>query len=351
MESAATPHSPLRPTRSQRHTGVIWVLAACVVALFVATLLVGSVSISPADVWRAITEGGEDTAAVIIRYSRLPTAIAALIAGPALAVAGLQMQTTFDNPLAGPSILGVSSGASLGVAVALLGFGGSAVAGLGASVTALIGAMVGAALVIALLLGFSRLVESSTMLLIVGIIFSYLTSSLISLLNFFATQEGVHSFVIWGLGSFSGMTPERLTLFVPLVTVFLASSFLLVKPLDALLLGDNYAANLGVNVRRARGALLLVSGALTALITAYCGPIAFVGLIVPHIARLLTRTASHLPLMAATALSGAAVTLLCQLLSVLPTSGTIPINAITPVIGAPVILYIIVNRRKIFYLR
>ncbi|MCM1336451.1 MAG: iron ABC transporter permease [Candidatus Amulumruptor caecigallinarius] len=329
----------------------MWGLVAILLLLVVAVLLVGSVAISPAEVWRALVYGGDDPAAVIIRYSRLPTAVSALLAGPALAIAGLQMQTTFDNPLAGPSILGVSSGASLGVAVALLGFGGSLAAGMGMALTAIIGAFAGAALIILLLLAFSRLVVSSTMLLIVGIIIGYLTSSLISLLNFFATQEGVHSFVIWGLGSFGGMTPDRLSLFVPLVCFFIAASFLMVKPLDALQLGDNYASNLGVNVRRARGLLLFVSGALTAIITAYCGPIAFVGLIVPHIARLLTRTASHLPLMLATALCGAIVTLLCQLLSVLPASGTIPVNAITPLIGAPVILYVIVNRRKIFYLR
>lgn len=336
---------------SRRLASLMWLLAALALLLFVAALLIGSVPIAPGDVCRALFAGGDDTAAVIVRYSRFPTAVTALLAGPALAIAGLQMQTTFDNPLAGPSILGVSSGASLGVAVALLGFGGALTAGLGASVTAIIGAIVGAALVIIILLGFSRLVESSTMLLIVGIIIGYLTSSLISLLNFFATQEGVHSYVIWGMGNFGGMTPERLCLFAPLVCVFIALSFLLVKPLDALQLGDNYAANLGVNVRHARGLLLFISGTLTAIITAYCGPIAFVGLIVPHIARLLTRTASHLPLMLATALCGAVVTLLCQLLSVLPPSGTIPVNAITPVIGAPVILYVIVNRRKIFYLR
>lgn len=330
---------------------VLWALGATVVVLFPLTLLNGSVDVAPSAVWQSLLHGGGDPAAVIIRYSRLPAAITALLAGPALAIAGLQMQTTFDNPLAGPSILGVSAGSSLGVAVALLGFGGSVAAGLGMSVASIIGAMTGAILIILILLGFSRMVESSAMLLIVGIIVGYLTSSVISLLNFFATQEGVHSFVIWGLGSFAGMSPERLELFIPLTVILLGLSFLLVKPLDALQLGDAYAASLGVDVRRARGVLLGLSGMLTAVVTAYCGPIAFVGLIVPHIARLATGTASHLPLMVATALCGAIVTLLCQIISVMPASGVIPLNAITPVIGAPVILYIIVNRRKIFYLR
>lgn len=189
------------------------------------------------------------------------------------------------------------------------------------------------------------------MLLIVGIIIGYLASSLISLLNFFATQEGVHSFVIWGMGSFGGMTLERLGIFAPLCLLGIIASFMYVKPLDAMLLGENYARNLGVNVSRTRNGLLLLSGALTAVVTAFCGPIGFIGLIVPHIARLLLRTSSHIWILGGTALCGSAIMLLCQLISVMPRSSIIPINAITPIIGAPIIIYIIVNRNKIFYLR
>lgn len=327
-------------------------MCALVMALWVLCIFIGSVHLSPTQVWSALTGStdAEESWQVIVVLSRIPSATTALVAGAALSVAGLQLQTTFDNPLAGPSILGVSTGASLGVAIVLLGFGGIAGA-FGTTLISIVGAVGGALIVLMLLLAFSRIVRSTAMLLIVGIIIGYLASSIISLLNFFSTQEGVHSFVIWGLGSFSGMTLERAILFSATALVLIALSFLMVKPLDALRLGDGYAANLGVNVRHVRSYLILLSGLLTALVTAFCGPITFVGLIVPHIARLIARTASHSVLLGITALCGSALTLLCQLVSVLPSGGIIPINAITPVIGAPVILYVIVNRNKIYYMR
>jgi iron complex transport system permease protein len=257
------------------------------------------------------------------------------------------LQTTFANPLAGPSILGVSTGSSLGVAIVMLAFGG-ALGFVGESLGIVLAAIAGAMLVLVLLLLFSRILNSSVMLLIVGILVGYLSSSAVSLLNFFATQEGVHSFVIWGLGSFSGVSQSRLLVFAPLALVFIALSMLMVKPLDAMLLGDAYAANLGVDVRRSRNRLLILSGVLTAVVTAFCGPIAFVGMVVPHVARLLTRSSRHLILIPATALAGAALGLLCVLLSVMPGSrGIIPINAITPIIGVPVILYVILNRHRL----
>jgi iron complex transport system permease protein len=271
----------------------------------------------------------------------------ALLSGSALAIAGLMLQTTFANPLAGPSILGVSTGSSLGVAIVMLAFGG-ALGFVGESLGIVLAAIAGAMLVLVLLLLFSRILNSSVMLLIVGILVGYLSSSAVSLLNFFATQEGVHSFVIWGLGSFSGVSQPRLLVFAPLALVFIALSMLMVKPLDAMLLGDAYAANLGVDVRRSRNRLLILSGVLTAVVTAFCGPIAFVGMVVPHVARLLTRSSRHLILIPATALAGAALGLLCVLLSVMPGSrGIIPINAITPIIGVPVILYVILNRHRL----
>ncbi len=294
--------------------------------------------------------GGEpsrESWAVIVIGSRLVTAIVALLSGSALAIAGLMLQTTFANPLAGPSILGVSTGSSLGVAIVMLAFGG-ALGFVGESLCIVLAAIAGAMLVLVLLLLFSRILNSSVMLLIVGILVGYLSSSAVSLLNFFATQEGVHSFVIWGLGSFSGVSQSRLLVFAPLALVFIALSMLMVKPLDAMLLGDAYAANLGVDVRRSRNRLLILSGVLTAVVTAFCGPIAFVGMVVPHVARLLTRSSRHLILIPATALAGAALGLLCVLLSVMPGSrGIIPINAITPVIGVPVILYVILNRHRL----
>lgn len=341
---------------SDRYRGSLMIaLGGLTVALWLACLLFGSVAI-PCDRVAAIVLGqshsaDEATWRTIIMMSRVPSATAALLAGMALSLAGLQLQTTFNNPLAGPSILGVSTGASLGVAVIMLAAGSAVMTGLGVATASIIGAFIGAGLTLLLLIGFSRIVKSTAMLLIVGIIIGYLASSLISFLNFFATQEGVHSYVIWGMGSFGGMTLERLEIFAPLCVIGIIASFMYVKPLDAMLLGEYYAVNLGVNVTRTRNGLLLLSGGLTAVVTAFCGPIGFIGLIVPHIARLIMRTSSHVWVIGATALCGAAVMLLCQLISVAPRSNIIPINAITPVIGAPIIIYIIVNRNKIFYLR
>ena len=188
------------------------------------------------------------------------------------------------------------------------------------------------------------------MLLIVGILIGYIASSAISLLNFFATEEGVHSFVIWGLGNFSGVTLRQLPVFAAVVVVGLAASLLLIKPLNALLLGRRYAENLGVNLRSTRNVLLVVTGLLTAVVTAFCGPIGFIGLVVPHVSRLLLRTSDHYRLIPVAILAGAVVAMACTLVSVWPMdNGMIPINAITPIVGVPVILYVIINRRKIFY--
>ncbi|MDE5904687.1 iron ABC transporter permease [Duncaniella sp.] len=334
---------------SRRERFSLWGLLFLTLALFVLCLFIGSVDIPAREVLTVLT-GGEPSRqswSVIVIGSRLITAIVALLSGSALAIAGLMLQTTFANPLAGPSILGVSTGSSLGVAIVMLAFGGT-LGFVGESLGIVLAAIAGAMLVLALLLLFSRILNSSVMLLIVGILVGYLSSSAVSLLNFFATQEGVHSFVIWGLGSFSGVSQPRLLVFAPLTLTFIALSMLMVKPLDAMLLGDAYAANLGVNVRRSRNRLLILSGVLTAVVTAFCGPIAFVGMVVPHVARLLTRSSRHLILMPATALAGAALGLLCVILSVMPGSrGIIPVNAITPVIGVPVILYVILNRHRL----
>lgn len=338
-------------TPRQRHITVFAALPAVSVLLFAICLLVGTVDIPPRQVINALTGQPVEKMAweVIVVDARLPMCITATLAGAALAAAGLLLQTTFDNPLAGPSILGISTGASLGVAVVMLAFGGMVATGAGAYAGTLAGAIAGAAVIMAVLLLFSSVVKSAVMLLIVGIMVSYLASSAISLLNFFATQEGVHSFVIWGLGNFSSVTLDRLAVFAPVILVCLGLSMLLVKPLNALLLGTRYAESLGLNIRRTRNRLLLVSGILTAVVTAFCGPIGFIGLVVPHVARLALRSSNHYILLPATMLAGAATGLLCTLLSVLPAKGVIPINAITPVIGVPVIIYIIVCRKRVLY--
>lgn len=327
------------------------VLCAVILLLFMGNLLVGSVSIPPVAVFRILLGEEVEKASwsFILWENRLPQALTALLCGGALAVCGLMLQTAFKNPLAGPSILGINSGASLGVAFVLLLSGGSVTAGafsLSGFLSVLLGAFAGSLLVMALILFFSTLIRSSVMLLITGIMIGYIASSAISLLNFFATAEGVQSYMIWGLGNFSGVSLQQMPAFALVTIAGLFGSLLLIKPLNALLLGERYAENLGVNVRRVRNWLLVVTGLLTAVTTAFCGPVAFIGLAVPHVARMLLGTANHNSLLPITILSGAAVALLCNLLCILPGEwGMIPLNAVTPVVGAPVIIYVILHQR------
>lgn len=331
--------------------GSILFLMGALVVLMTANVYFGAVNI-PA---RAVTDillGHEAERAswnFIIWENRMPQTITALFSGAGLAASGLLLQTAFRNPLAGPSILGIDGGANLGVAVTLLLLGGSLTAGvfsLSGFLLVIIAAMAGAWAIMAILIFFSRLLRSNTMLLITGVMISYLTSSLISLLNYGATEEGVRSFMMWGLGSFANVTIDRLLAFVLTMSVGIIGSLLLIKPLNALLLGENYATNLGINVRRTRTLLLFCTGLLTATSTAFCGPIAFVGLAVPHIARLILGTADHRRLLPATLLTGACLALLCNLLSTLPADSLIPINVITPVLGAPVVIWVIMRMKE-----
>lgn len=327
-------------------------LGVVILLLFAGNLLVGSVSIPPADVFRILLGGEGEKAgwSFILWESRLPQALTALLCGGALAVCGLMLQTAFKNPLAGPSILGINAGASLGVAFVMLLFGGSITAGvfsLSGFFSVLLGAFIGAMLIMALILFFSTLIKSNIMLLITGIMIGYIASSAIALLNFFATAEGVQSYMIWGLGNFGGVSLQQMPAFALVTIVGLFGSLLLIKPLNALLLGERYAENLGVNIRRVRNWLLIITGLLTAVTTAFCGPVAFIGLAVPHVARMILGTANHNSLLPVTILSGGAVALLCNLICVLPgEAGIIPLNAVTPIIGAPVIIYVILSQRK-----
>lgn len=313
------------------------------------SLLVGSVHISPAEVWAALMGSSDETVRYIVTESRLPQMCTALLAGAALGVSGLVMQTLFSNPLADPSLLGVNSGASLGAAIALLAFGGSFALGDAAlsGVLFTVGAaFVGACAVIALIALCSRWLTSNLSLLVAGVMLSFIISSVISLLSFYATSEGVRSFVVWGLGDFSGVSSSRLWLMSILVIVPVWGVRLCATSMNALLLGADYATNLGVNVKRVRTLLLVLTGLLTAVVTALCGPISFIGLAVPHVSRMLLRTADHRKLLPAVFVMGADVALLSLILSHLPgEAGTLPIAAITPLLGAPVVLYILVKRR------
>lgn len=334
-----------------RERGCLMLMTLLAVSLFIANLFIGSVDIPAGDVWNVLTgNSGQETWHFIILESRLPQALTALLCGAALAASGLMLQTVFRNPLAGPSILGIDSGASLGVALVMLLYGGSLMAGqmvVGGFVAITLAAFIGSASVMGLLLLFSSWLKSDVMLLIVGIMLGYVGSSVISLLNFFSTAEGVHSYLIWGMGSFGGVSMEQMPWFSLLVTGGIVASLLLVKPLNALLLGHQYAANLGINVHRTRLRLLFVTGVLSAATTAFCGPVSFLGLAVPHIARILLHRADHRLLMPMSLLVGAAVALLCNLLCSLPgDKGIIPLNAITPLLGAPVILYVLLQGRK-----
>ncbi len=319
--------------------------------LFAATMLVGSVAIPWADVVRILC-GRQDepqTWRFIVLEARLPQAIAATLSGAGLATAGLIMQTVFRNPLAGPDVFGINGGAGVGVAVVMLLTGGSvsiATVGLSGGLALVMAALVGAMAVMALILFCSTLVRSGVMLLVVGIMVGYLTSSAISLLNYQATEQGVRQYMVWGMGDLGGVPPSLLPLFVLLVVGGLLLSLLMVKPLNLLLLGERYAQNMGVSLRPTRTLLLLLAGGLTAVVTAFCGPISFIGLAVPHVARLATATDNQRRLLPATMLAGAAITLLCGLLCYLPGSaGLLPLNAVTPLVGAPVILYVILRRR------
>ena len=326
-------------------------LSALIVVLFALNLLLGSVSIPAGDVLRILM--GDDSLKpswqFIVLESRLPQAITATLCGASLAVSGLLLQTAFRNPLAGPSIFGINSGAGLGVALVMLLLGGGLSVGslqLSGFAAILVAAFIGAMAVMALIFFFSTLVKNNVMLLIIGIMIGYISNSAISLLNFFATDEGVKSYMVWGMGSFGGVSMANMPVFVCVSLAGLLGALLLIKPLNALLLGDRYAENLGVNIIRVRNWLLVVTGLLTAITTAFCGPVAFIGLAVPHIARLMLTTDNHRVLLPATILCGAVVALVCNLICFLPgESGVIPLNAVTPLIGAPVIIYVIARRR------
>ncbi|HNU38295.1 MAG: iron ABC transporter permease [Parabacteroides sp.] len=333
----------------------VW-LSICLVLLFAGSLVYGAVSI-PLDAVADILMGNEtvkESWKQILLNSRLPQAVTALLAGASLAVSGLLLQTLFKNPLAGPSILGISDGANLGVAAVMLYFGGTLnmVNSLPMSgyLAIVVAAFAGACLILGIIIFFSTKVKSNVMLLIIGIMVGYMASSLISILNYYASTDKVHAFVMWGMGDFSGVSSQQLPFFTTCSLVGLLLSILLIKPLNALLLGEMYAANLGIKVKRTRVLILLCTGILTATATAFCGPISFIGLAVPHIARLLLGSSNHKLLLPVTLLTGSCVALLCNIVMVLPGgNGILPLNAVTPLIGAPVIIYVIMNRKNIQY--
>lgn len=330
---------------NRRYSIAMFTAIAIAAIAAIAAMVCGSVHIPTSEVLSILTghTPDKDTWGHIILDLRLPAVITAVLAGMSLAVAGLLMQTIFANPLAGPSIMGVSSGASLGVAVLVLLFG----AGTGAVVS---GAILGAMAVVVLLVALAGILRSGVMLLIVGILISYLSSSAIILLNYAASEQSVHTYVLWGMGTFSDTSWNQMAVPAAITTIGMCAAVFMAKGLNAMLMGENYAANLGVRVWALRAWALLTAGTLTAVTTAYCGPIAFIGLAVPHIARLALGSTNHHRLLPLTMACGAATALLTLWMCTLPSRwGAVPVNAITPIIGVPVIIYIILNHRRIAY--
>jgi len=325
-----------------------------IVVLFFCNIFFGTVSI-PASAVMDILFGNDvdkNSWISIVTKIRIPQALTALLAGAALAVSGLMLQTLFKNPLAGPSILGISSGANLGVAIVMLAMGGNFGASfpITSNLSIVLGAFVGATIVLALIIYISGFIKSNVLILIIGMMIGYLASSGISILNSFAAKESVHSYVMWGLGSFSNVNQSQMPFFVVTILLGLFFSILLIKPLNALLLGERYAANLGLNITRARTLILLCTGLLTAMVTAFCGPVGFIGLAVPHIARIALGTSNQRLLVPATLLSGAVVALICNQLTIIPIGNTLlPLNAVTPLLGAPIIIYVILNKKNARY--
>lgn len=332
----------------------ILLLLLSIVLLFVLNLLLGTVKIPVSDVVATLM-GSQNVTEItrnIIWSSRVPQALTAMVAGAGLAVSGLQMQTVFRNPLAGPSVLGISNGASLGVACVVLmsgSLGGVALSRLGylGDVAMSIAAIIGSLAVMALILYVSQKVKGNVTLLIIGVMIGYLATAIIGVLKFFSAEEDIKAYVVWGLGSFSRVSGNQMILFVVLMAILLPMSMLLVKTMNLLLLGDGYARNLGLNIRRARMWVILCSGVLVAIVTAYCGPIMFIGLAVPHLCRALFRSSDHRILMPGTLLAGAALALLCNLIARMPGfEGALPVNSVTALVGAPVIASVLFRRRQ-----
>ena len=329
-------------------------LALSIIAFIILNLLLGTVRIPAGDVIDILLGNHSDNRiwTNIVMKSRLPQSLTAAMAGAGLAVSGLLMQTVFRNPLAGPSVLGISSGASLGVACVVLlsgSIGGVTLSRLGVigEVSITLSAITGSLLIMALIGFVARKVRGNVTLLIMGVMIGYIANAIIGVLKFFSAEEDIRAYVIWGLGSFSRVSGGQTTVFIVLMMILLPTAFFLIKTLNLLLLGDSYARNLGLNIKRARLLVIGCSGVLVAVVTAYCGPIVFLGLAVPHICRGLFHTSNHAVVLPASLLGGASLALLCNLIARLPGfEGALPVNSVTALVGAPVVMWVLFYKRK-----
>lgn len=312
-------------------------LSVLTVGLFLLDLAVGAVCIPVGDVWAALTGGDcPRTTAKIVLNIRLIKAVVALLAGAALSVSGLQMQTLFRNPLAGPYVLGISSGASLGVALVVL-------AGVGSSIGIAGAAWLGAAVVLLVIAAVGHRIKDIMVILILGMMFSSGVSAVVQILQYLSKEEALKAFVIWTMGSLGDVTVPQLAILLPSVIVGLLLAVWTIKPLNLLLFGEEYAVTMGLNIRRSRGLLFLSTTLLAGTVTAFCGPIGFIGLAMPHVARMLFREADHRVLLPGTLLSGAAVLLLCDIVSKM---FTLPVNAITALLGIPIVVWVVLRNKS-----
>ena len=313
-------------------------LAALTLFLFLLDLAVGAVAVPLGDVWAALTGGDCPRAtAKIILNIRLIKAVVALLAGAALSVSGLQMQTLFRNPLAGPYVLGISSGASLGVALVVL-------AGFGSSIGIAGAAWLGAALVLVVIAAGGHRIKDIMVILILGMMFSSGVGAIVQILQYLSKEESLKAFVIWTMGSLGDVTFDQLAVLVPSIIAGLLLAVVTIKPLNLLLFGEEYAVTMGLNIRRSRGLLFLSTTLLAGTVTAFCGPIGFIGLAMPHVTRMLFRNSDHRVLVPGTVLSGAAVLLLCDLVSKM---FTLPINAITALLGIPIVVWVVLRNKSV----
>ncbi len=345
----------IQQTRSAHRTTILLVLILLgIVVMMMANLVFGTVSI-PIDAVVNILFQGDESQTIyqnILLRTRLPQTITAIAAGVALSIAGLLMQTLFRNPLAGPSVLGISSGSSLGVAIVVLMAGQtwniSLISfGIWGELMMMAASLIGAMMVLALILTISSRVGGTLSVLIMGVMIGYLANSVIGVLKFFSTEDSVHNYVVWGLGSFGRLAMNRALLFAVLSLIISALALLLSKPLNLLALGDNYARNLGLSIPKARFAIIVAAGVLTAIVTTFCGPIVFIGMAVPHFTKMIARTSNHLHLMLICMALGALTGLFCNLAARLPGfDSELPINSVTAFIGAPVVISVILKRRK-----
>lgn len=333
---------------------VFALISTSILVFFILNLVLGTISIPVGSVWNILFGINEESIIWenIIWKSRFPQTITALVAGAGLSISGLQMQTLFRNPLAGPSELGISSGASLGVAFIILlsgSVGGTALIkmGLFGEIAISIAAVAGALAIMIIIITISRFVRGNVILLIIGVMIGYIATAIIGVLKFFSNDEDVRAFVIWGLGSFSKVSGNQVYTFVGIMIVLIPLSFLLIKTLNLMLLGDGYARNLGLNVKQARLYVIVCSCIITAIVTAYCGPIVFLGLAVPHLCRTIFVSSDHRILMPAVTLTGASLALFCNLVARMPGfEGALPINSVTALIGAPIVISVLFGKRK-----